>query len=582
METSSDVLGKAFMHSVYVRSNNNTEGDDALVISELTYRKDGDVVPTLRIIENPKRTIYITKQHYRNHDEKKEREEIKKCDQYVIPNKNMDEEVHFRLNGYKKKSGRYDRVMYNNPYIYGCSATIEFLEKCKYQDEFEKTNLKLSGYTSGFLDIETDVNEDHLDEIISIVYTHKNIVYAGVVKSYFMQWHDDTQSYTQCDIHTLENIASSLLNELVETLFETNKFLKKHKSFLPFEYHYHVADNAVDLIRWIFSKIHYHKTTFIGIWNMEFDMKHILNTLRDAGVDPKEILCHPDVPDKYKYVYYQEDKRQVAHIAEKFDWCHISGYTQIYDSMPVYVQLRSKKETSYKLDHILEVNKITTKLKYTIPGHDNIQAGNTDWHRMMVKYEIYHYMTYMMWDAMSMVCMDIQNKDINTFYLLSGPTPLHKGTKQTIRNHDDIYRILIKKNWIVATGNGYVEEQKKGKDKGKKGGAVLNPYLLEDVGLKLYKNTAPQVTTYAYGHVNDLDFSRMYPALLISLNTSKETKQSVMIGFDNLPEIEALPKIETLHVFLANPESNCISLGSEFFGLPTLSEMLSIFQEQSI
>lgn len=579
MENTNNVKATAFMHSCYVR--NGPGGRDGVVVSELKFFEDGTVEPYLEIIKEPKRKIYVTNSAFRNHDQKKEREHVSKLDIAEIYNCDMDKELFKRLNGYYPK-GYVNRDIYNSPYIYGASASIEYLLKLRYVQNFEKTGVTLTGYTKGFLDIETSVEEGSIGDIVSIAYTHENHVYVGVVKKYFVQQNAENDGYTGCNIKTLDELANSILNPLVDDLFDKNKFLNKLKSKLPFKFHYFVADDDVTLIAWIFKQIHKNKTTFIGVWNMGFDMPIIIEALKKKDVKPEDIMCPPEVPLGYRNVWYQQDKKKVAHIVDKWDWCHITGYTQFYDSMSLYAKLRiaKGKESNYKLDTILEINDIDSKLTYNIPGKSDIIPGHTDWHRYMVKHEIYRYLVYMMWDAMSITCMDWQNQDIDTFYTLAGVTPIAKATKQTIRIHDEFYKDWINQGWVMGTSrvsNDFVDD---GVPDDAKGGAVLSPYLLTDIGLRIYRN-APNIRTNVYGHVNDVDFSQMYPRTMCVFNICKETKLSTMTSIDIVigNNVTMTSIIEKLHSYLANPDINCIRLASEFFNLPDHVELLAIFEE---
>ena len=48
----------------------------------------------------------------------------------------------------------------------------------------------------------------------------------------------------------------------------------------------------------LFQLINKLKRDFIGIWNIAFDIPYIIERMNVLGLDPKQVICHPDFPVK--------------------------------------------------------------------------------------------------------------------------------------------------------------------------------------------------------------------------------------------------------------------------------------------
>ena len=57
----------------------------------------------------------------------------------------------------------------------------------------------------------------------------------------------------------------------------------------------------------LFQLIHKLKLDFIGIWNISFDIPYIYDRLKVLGIDPADVMCHPDFPSKI--CYFKPDTR---------------------------------------------------------------------------------------------------------------------------------------------------------------------------------------------------------------------------------------------------------------------------------
>ena len=94
-----------------------------------------------------------------------------------------------------------------------------------------------------------------------------------------------------------------------------------------------VCEKEDEMIKWIFSKIHEHKTDFIGVWNINHDIPHIIKRLEALGCDPGDVMAHPDLPHNLRFVTYEYDKSDLDHFTDRWDWAVVAGYSQFIDAM---------------------------------------------------------------------------------------------------------------------------------------------------------------------------------------------------------------------------------------------------------
>lgn len=575
MNDTPKIIGKVFLHSCYIRN----KGDDGVCVSELHYYDNGEIKPALNLIKNPKRKIYITKKKFRNYDLKKERESIDHLDCHTIYNKDMTRKVFEYLNGFKPK-GYVDRSILDSPYVYGGNASIEYLIKRKYYNDFEKTKLPIKGITTGCLDTEFSLLPESFNELICLTTTHENKVFTSINIKFFKQYHDDTKNYTDCDMDDLVKESRDILVPLIEEMFNEHPALSRIKNRLPFEFHYYLGCDELDILKWSFRKIHENKTSFINIWNMGYDIGMILSVLKKYDCDPKELFCSPEIPDEWKSVFYKKDRRVASHVTDIWNWLNATSYTQFYDTMSVYAKLRTVngKESSYALDYILKINGLEGKLKFKVDK--SITPGTPDWHRYMVKYEILKYIIYNQADSVWLQLLMWVTNDTTNFFSLSGLTPIEKTFKQTVYVHDSFYNAWEPKGYIMGTNLNYsndnsdISSDDEDEEKSK-GGAVLSPYLMQSgIGVNVL-DTSPETVTSIVSYVNDEDFSQQYPRTVIMGNISNENKLYTVTSIDGDPE-----RVESFFSLYANLEDNSVRIAKDFFKLPGFEEMRNMVNKK--
>ena len=559
---SEEPYARQFVHSCYMRRPQ--EDRDAVVIKEYIYptKETKTPVPNIRIIENPKRQFAITKPQFRTHNEKREWENLDRVDWYTTYNKDMTENVYRALYGKLPYGHVRQKKLDNSPYIYGTKIGIETLIHHRYTEDLNKIDYKPVSPTVGMLDIETSVLSDDNGKIIIITTTHENKVYTAILRE-FLTYKNEDGEVVEGSLQTLRNMSENVLHDTIQTY--------------GFEFYYHIADTPQELIFWIMKNIHENHTDFIGIWNIDFDIPKILNTLNQENIPLEDVFSHPDVPEAFRYAEYRPDNSTNAqHFTRKWHWLNTTGTAQFYDAMCLYSILRVHEglKQSYSLDAILQAHGIGEKLKFKGDIPDVAYMSNIDWHRYMQEKKPYEYIIYNQYDAMSLQILEWSINDVNAVYLLVGDTHMRDFNKQSRMAGDVFHFECLKLGKVIGT----IGEEMVGKYDHlipKDGGAVLRPERTHELGMKALADM-PHVITMLHPFTGDLDFSQMYPTAIICANLSRETKKSALIRVESFDQGHP----QEISSKMGSPVENAQSIGSTYLGLPAYTEMWAMYKNR--
>ena len=581
-----EVIAREFLHSTKVE----TPSGNHVVVSERHYLKDGSTKPVITVHKDPKRQFYIAKPQYRTNTIKRELIPIAHTDVFNTTDSQLFVDAWRVLNRESPRGNmeiapaRARKEVLKSPYVYGVDIDVQALIKYRYMQQFEASKVIPKPPTSGFLDIERDIDTG---VIPLITYSHENIVFIAYLNSYGKGLTPDQ----------IEKEFYSLLDPLVDRsadekpmlmprynarpddriIAAMKKNLEKHPErkdlricFVPVV---KAFDNEGELICWIWSMIHQCKTSFVGVWNIDFDIPSISERLRVNGFDPEKVFPSPELPALLQEARYEFDKMTAdkanAHISDYWHWLHTPGYTQFYDAMALYAKLRKieAKMPSYALDAVLKREGFAGKL--TGGGHGQ------DWHRMMVNTQFLRYTMYGCVDVMAIQLMEWANTDIATMLTLCGCTHLSKYSRETRKAIDNFYTVWRDKGYILGSCSGDMSNDWD-KYLGALGGAVLSPNRMNRSGLRLFRD-APQVVTKVYGPADDIDLSAQYPTAGIVMNICKETKvfTPVMLYGDWI-KIKGQPAVELFFTGVINRKTESSRTARTFFNMPSFSEVDAI------
>ena len=160
-------------------------GDDMHVVKEIVHVKqpDGSIkqIPNIRKLKNYQRPFWLTKKGFRNHQDKKEWEEVDKVLEFKSTQSKLCEAVARGLGEPWLANGRSDiRRINRNPYTYGTDILSTAVIKKAYMDKYPELT---TYYTAAPFDTETDVVHG-TDQIIMGTISRQNKIFTAIQKSF--------------------------------------------------------------------------------------------------------------------------------------------------------------------------------------------------------------------------------------------------------------------------------------------------------------------------------------------------------------------------------------------------------------
>ena len=535
----------------------------------------------LECIENPPMEVYFTKPEYRTYEENQNFMDIEKTYPVICSYKDLVYDIAKELGPEyskmmseltKQKRFAERKNIHHNKYVFGSDMDIENWYRIHWELEYGNDDDKK--ITKSFLDIEIDaidIPEGYGQpgecpiNAVTIIDDDSNTVYTFL----------------------LRNDKNPQIAE-----FEANikQFVQEcHDDFDEFygvmDYRIYMYDREIDLIVDIFKLINTIKPDFCMIWNMAYDIPYIIARLQTLGYDPVDIMCHKDFV--MKELFYKKDTRNFK-IENKSDYFKISSYTAFLDQMILYAALRKGQSElrSNTLSYISQVELNDDKLDYSEEANMKTFAYVNYW--KFVKYNIK--------DVLLQLGIERKTNDIENIYIRSvaNVTPYNKIFKQTVFLMDRAYLEYYKQGVIIGNNlnihYGIDEEdivevelelddddettEVESKDKKFAGALVADPELNDYMGIEIMGVRSK----YAFNNVVDMDFSSMYPNIIIPYNNGPHAMIGKVISRYIPPEKVDEEKYDAGQDLVDNMLiDNPLNFGTKWLDLPdgiTLDEMI--------
>ena len=455
------------------------------------------------------------------------------------------------------------KELYNSPNIYMGDIDVEDYFKNQFMEHHGRDVYHNHGcFKHGFLDIEADQFYDHwnIDDfsapINSVTYFFKpnNTLYTFELRN----------QKNNPDLLWVENNLEQFYNEFVRPEAHDNTIL----------YVTNFYDTEVELLEAMWHTIHMTKPDFVGIWNMNFDIPYILNRMSILDMDIPNTCCHPDVPEKYRLVKYKEDKDRRQDFQKKsgddnkhpsrlWDWVYISGYTQFYDQMALYSLIRKRSILpSYKLDDIAYEETEYRKLDYHTKGYTI---------RKLAHQNFKIFMAYSMIDTIRLKQIEDKTDDFHRSIIFADNTKLETSQKISYVIKNKMMRYYLDdKSGTRIIGNNVTYNVKEKID----GAIIASPDNLKLKGQGVLGSVG-----YTYDDVVDFDEASEYPRTIQTFNISKNSiwgrMRKIYVNDVEHPEMKA----DEFNKALQTLSTSIFSNGSEYFGLPSVDQILQKFEK---
>lgn len=550
-----DIVGFQCMHAVYCPPPYG-EVDDYHLVKERIHLKDGTTIPNVRMIKNWKRSFWVTKKGARNHQQKKERELLNRLERYESTESQMVTNVAKALEMPWFKGTMRD--LNSNPYLYGTDIFSTALIKGQYREKFPDC---FAPSSVACFDTETYMDDG---TIIMATLSFKDKVFTAIRKDYF-------EGYTNVE------------NRLQEC-FDT--YLGKYKKERNINWEVQIVDDEAQVVVETFKRAHAWKPDFLAIWNINFDMPKVISALERAGIQPKDVFSDPKVPHAYRHFKYKEGKKvrvmasgkqMPINFADQWHvvFCPSSFY--FIDAMCVYRKTRVQKGElpRYSLDYVLGLELGERKLRFT--QADAYSGG--EWHEVMQTEFKFEYVVYNVFDCVSMEMLDEKILDLSIdLPSACAYSDYRSFESQPKRVVDEMHYYLLEdeESVIGSTGSSEFMITKVDKQAPPNTDLIVNlkASLIQDNGLQCIEEY-PDLHTSFRTHNYDSDVSGAYPSNTIVFNLARETCKRVMCRIQNKTEYE----MRMAGINLSGGHTNSLELAQSMFGLPTLPDVLKIYQK---
>lgn len=575
-----------FLHSTYSKhKKQDGTWTDALILCA----KDIETGESKLITHiDPKRLMYTVKEPLRKEfSMMKEAHHLRDLDGKYVHNHSLEYELanslHMNSRGYI-----HPAKVLSSPYSAGNDIPIDVLYKHDMNEKLPRTAAR---YRVGGFDIETDI-VNGTNAILCVSYvSDDHEVYLGILR-HFLKGKEDLDVINACCEEKVAEFCKNL-----------NPKAQKVMEQYPIKgFNIKLCDTEMELLKWVWSKVHKKKDDVMSIWNMIFDMRTMLDRCNFYHVNPANIMCHPEASTQYRVCELKEDKtpiEKLGHHTYRWDFMHLSGYTQPVDSMCLFSRLRKVKglKSNYTLGSIASETIGSSKMDFGEDGHYTMQTERQ-----------VEYCAYNVIDSLILTVHDKVTNDVSSMFLLTQNTILPAFSKQTVQLTHSFFKYLKNRDMVPGSCQGDLSltmEKSTGeilpysswlkkfphpkqltdafyageyinvdKEILNVGGGVLNPLLSFGTGVPIIEEFDDEVNVAMA--VSDLDVASEYPNVTIKINCSKGTKRATAIKIRGMEKTA----INDFFGHYGATYENAVYLCNEYFGLPNYEEMARLATEQ--
>lgn len=546
----------------YRRPTRDTDWTDSI---DIIYKDLTTLEKYVHSIEKPEVEIYFAKEDKRNYDYNQtffpiEDTEVHKCAYkdlpFYIARQAGETYMAYVKDAVQSRNRRKLDNLHKYKYVFG--SDYDIANWYKIQWVLHNHNDKPKPITKQYLDIEVDgVHIEGFPKPGECPINAVTIVDEVTMACHTFLLRNDKNPLIAEFEADIENFIEELHQDFDETYGE-----------LDFRIYMYDEDDELNLMIDMFKLINTLKRDFLLIWNMGFDIPYIIARFKELGVDGTEYMCHKDFP--VHEMFYYKDTRNFK-IENKGDYFKVASYTTYLDQMIAYAGLRKGggELRSLTLNAIASKEVGDEKLDYgevadikTLPYVD---------YRKFVKYNIK--------DVLLQMGIERKTSDVENLYMrsYSNATSYNKIFKQTIFLKNRAYIEYYNQGLIIGNNvnieHGVFDDPSDDEEDEKFDGAlVADPMLNDFEGIVV----AGKKSMYIYNNVVDMDFSSMYPYIIIVFNIAPNTMVgkltiggSIEEAYNNAIDEKTGKKEDAGKDFIDNMlTGNVLNMGTKWFNLP--------------
>lgn len=573
---------------------------DYHLIKEVLHNPDGTTTPNVRFASQYRRPFWITKKPYQNHEQKKEYEVFDKLSRHECTQSEIRFAVARALGKSWSTAGL--RQLADSPYLYGSDISSTSLIKHEYKRKWPEA---VTPYSVAFFDTETDVLHGTNDPIIATLLFGKKL-FTCVQESFLKGYVDPVGRY------------NAMVDKLIGPVVE------KHQLEMEFL----IVPDAVALIKEVFTRVHAWSPDFLAIWNLDFDIPRILETLEKYGVDPKDIFSDPKLPPSLRFCKYKKGstKKVTAsgqvkpkNPSEQWHSLYCPAGFYVIDAMCTYrfVRQGDQEEPSYSLDAILDKELKSSKLKV----EQTKDIHGLELHEVMQSTYPFEYLAYAAMDVVGMMELEQKTTDLSqSIVVQAGCTDFSRYNSQTKRFSDKYTFFLLDRDKAIGTiatlpkasaddidADDIAEDDEEGEEtievdeppECSENGDLASDQVVKDVEA-LEKDCVMALTNWIVtlsAHMSvlgvccveenpllhtlirlfvyDSDAVGAYPSAAMAANVSRETTVREIIDIKGIEEVT----FRRHNLNLLQGHVNALEYGCVMHGLPTPQKALALFDD---
>lgn len=494
----------------------------------------------MQVVPEPMMDIYFEKYELRNHRYNKNYEHIENLNKKTVKYKDIIYAIVDDMGdiGRQKLQNYYTTGNYRGikefliyPYVYGADYDIRVWYRHKWLEQFDNNRTKQ--LTKGFMDIEVDSMEavGMADPVFCPIDLVTVIDYSTKISYTFSLIGVDCKEKDMSKMTPGQREKEIERRKMYDKRLDQQEYWSTHidelndeahkmfdESYPGMEYKFYFYKDEKKMLVHLFQLINKIKLDFIGIWNISFDIPYIIERLKILGLDPAQVICHPDFP--VKECWFKKDTINFQ-VKNKSDFFHVSSYTIFFDQMIVYAAIRKGQQElrSNKLNYIAQKELNDEKLNYSEDGNIKTLSYNN-----FLKYILYNIK-----DVLLQCGIEGRTSDVDTYYLTSyrNITPYESEFKQTVKLRNVQYKSFVNQGLIPGENvNGFLynyevredddaDDEEDDEKKTKFEGALVgNPLLINNFGTEVFGEKSNSIFKYSI----DFDMSRFYPSCIAAMN----------------------------------------------------------------
>lgn len=561
-----DVKAIECKHAFYTEHVEPDEESDLLTVKELIHLKDGRLVPNIRLIKDYERNFYLTKEHLRNHKDKKEWELLENVNKFTTTQCRLAKSIcHHR--GWGDPRQRL-QVIARDQYLYGCDIKTPALIKQAYQAKWPDT---FTPNRVCSLDAETDMlnnSEERIPIMLSITMGNKGyFTYISTFNEKFTGFKDKVAARMQLELDKDDGTRERNLSVEIDSF-----------------------DSPGAMVAAIIGKLHEWQPDLVAIFNIDFDMPVMIKALEKDHYNLANVFSDPRVPPAYRYFKYNRaspvKKKANGDVTNK-DWYDMwncvdapAGFFFVDTAATYrYIRVAQGKEASYSLNYLL--NKNIGESKLYMP-HPDVTApdGTAEWHIQMQRYAPVEYAVYNLYDNIRLEQLDEKTLDLrNQLSLLSGYSDYSIFTSTPKKTSDKLHFFCLEKQGkVIGSVSDKMEDELDRYVIDKEGYIKTLPsYSVTDTGIELFRDVLPGTKSFIFRYVSDADIASTYPNGQIILNLSKDTTVLEMCKIKGVSRADQI----LLGVNLTGGKINAMEIMTKVGKLPNFLEMSELYDESA-